>query len=623
MLNLVSVDKKSKRLNSGEVMTYLPVPELNYDELKKDYKYASHLKEVDQIDFSVASDGLYLTGKNIYDSFKAVIYAIKKIEKDFDKRNSPIMIPSNLLEEDDEDEDEDELEFEEEDEDEEDEDNEVLSLLYDNDSLKKVPIINISDFSSATNVMGPRPNVIGNHGMAYEESKDNKKPYWYNGEFPLIILSNSPPPMSIIEILRAENRYLFFINPGNVRAPYFWNKPMFNNDMMSQFEKRLYFELDFEACKLTEPSNKYYLQVLKDSVKKKGYKLSRNIGQNELIDNLKNYRAHEFKSSLDIERMVSKAIKKKTDTTKTLKKSDFEKVLLIHKEIEIEEKEKRDVSKELDNLVGLTEVKAQLERLVKRIKHHKLRMRKGYTTEDVHMSAVFMGNPGTAKTTVARYLGERLCEEKLLDNPNFAELGRKDLIGLYVGWTAPTVAKIFEENKGGTIFIDEAYSLVDDLGGKSFAQEAISEIIRQMENNPDTLVIFAGYTEKMKDFIKNANPGLRSRLTNVIEFPDYSNEEMFEIFCSFVTHEDYVLEDKEKTKEIILKFLDKINKLGSENLGNGRLMRKTFKSAVGFMSEREDNDLQTINVWDVQNAVKEIERTEKMVSGEKEGKIGF
>lgn len=133
-----------------------------------------------------------------------------------------------------------------------------------------------------------------------------------------------------------------------------------------------------------------------------------------------------------------------------------------------------------------------------------------------------------------------LYEEGILVSYVFMEISRKDLVGMYVEWTAPNVVKVWDEARGGTIFIDKAYSLLDYSQGNSFSQEALAEIVRKMENDPTTLVIFAGYTEEMKEFVKNANSGLRYRFTNILEFSNYNLDEMYYNFKHLLEKEEYI-----------------------------------------------------------------------------------
>ncbi len=183
---------------------------------------------------------------------------------------------------------------------------------------------------------------------------------------------------------------------------------------------------------------------------------------------------------------------------------------------------------ELMEMIGLAEAKKIIRQALAYAKAQKLFSKKGMAAGHLSMHMVFSGNPGTAKTTVARLFARIMRENRLLSKGNLIEVGRGDLIGKYVGWTAPMIQKKFKQAEGGVLFIDEAYSLVDDRDG-SYGDEAINTIVQEMENHRDNVVvIFAGYPDKMKTFLRK-NPGLRSRIAFHVPFADYSTEELCDI----------------------------------------------------------------------------------------------
>ena len=190
------------------------------------------------------------------------------------------------------------------------------------------------------------------------------------------------------------------------------------------------------------------------------------------------------------------------------------------------------------------------------------------------MHMVFTGNPGTAKTSVARLFAKIMKENNLLSKGNLIEVGRGDLIGKYVGWTAPTIQKKFKEAKGSVLFIDEAYSLVDDRSG-SFGDEAINTIVQEMENHrEDVIVIFAGYPDQMGVFLQK-NPGLRSRIAFHIPFEDYSSDELCQIAGLIASKKGLKL-----TKEAERKLLDVFNMAKNiSDFGNGRYARNVIEQA--------------------------------------------
>lgn len=198
------------------------------------------------------------------------------------------------------------------------------------------------------------------------------------------------------------------------------------------------------------------------------------------------------------------------------------------KTISSKEKAKGYGIADLDEMIGLTGAKAVIKKALSFYKMQKLCKDQGMNMDRPAMHMVFTGNPGTAKTTVARLFAKIMKENGILPKGNLVEVGRGDLVGKYVGWTAKVVQEKFNEAEGGVLFIDEAYSLVDDRNG-SYGDEAINTIVQEMENRRNRLVvIFAGYPDKMEEFL-NKNPGLRSRIAFHVPFEDYNTDELCQI----------------------------------------------------------------------------------------------
>lgn len=235
----------------------------------------------------------------------------------------------------------------------------------------------------------------------------------------------------------------------------------------------------------------------------------------------------------------------------------------------------------LQEMIGLTDVKKLLGEIVDNFKVQKARSRAGLNQQRMSRHMVFTGNPGTAKTSVARLLAQIFTKEGILDSGNYVECGRADLIGEYVGQTAPRVRNKFREARGGVLMIDEAYSLVDDYRN-GYGDEAISTIVQEMENSrEDTIVIFCGYPKKMKDFLK-VNEGLRSRIAFHIEFPDYNADELVGILKLFVKNDGYEIspEIEEKCRGIFAEACRK------KDFGNGRFVRNLWEQARLRQSSR-------------------------------------
>ncbi len=264
--------------------------------------------------------------------------------------------------------------------------------------------------------------------------------------------------------------------------------------------------------------------------------------------------------------------------------------------------------KTLQNLIGLTEIKKILAQIIDNFKIQKLREEFGLKNFRQNMHMVFIGNPGTAKTTVARLFAQ------ILNVKNFVECSRADLVGKYVGWTAPNVEKIFQKARGGILFIDEAYSLLDE----NFGNEAINEIVRQMElRRKNTIVIFAGYPEPMKNFLES-NAGLKSRISFVINFPDYNIDELLKIL-KFMTREKNLKISAEVEKKCRKIFAEVYRK---KNFGNGRFVRNLLEQAIFNQSQRILRENKKIS-RDELLTLKAEDFDEKIFVWDEDKKIGF
>ena len=240
----------------------------------------------------------------------------------------------------------------------------------------------------------------------------------------------------------------------------------------------------------------------------------------------------------------------------------------------VKESPKGTAYDDLEKMIGLDEVKKVIHQALDYYKAQKLFSDKGIQQDSPSMHMVFTGNPGTAKTTVARLFADIMKDNGVLSTGRLVEVGRQDLVGKYVGWTAPTVKAKFEDAKGGVLFIDEAYSLVDDRDGL-YGDEAINTIVQEMENHRDeVIVIFAGYPDKMEAFLAK-NPGLRSRIAFHVPFEDYCVDEL----CDIAVH----LADKKGmhfTENALEKLKDNFAvAIEQSDFGNGRYVRNVIEKA--------------------------------------------
>ncbi|MBQ6131029.1 MAG: AAA family ATPase, partial [Selenomonadaceae bacterium] len=207
------------------------------------------------------------------------------------------------------------------------------------------------------------------------------------------------------------------------------------------------------------------------------------------------------------------------------------------------EEKSNDAYADFQEMIGLTEQKALIEQIIAAHRVQKMRMDMNLDKQKTALHMCFTGTPGTAKTTVARLISQILGRDGVLKTGRFVECGRADLVAKYVGWTAKAVRTKFREARGGVLFIDEAYSLSDGEHA-TFGDEAINTIVQEMENHrDDVIVIFAGYPDKMKDFL-DRNEGLRSRIAFHINFPDYTAEELTDIFKLMAKRRGFNISDE-------------------------------------------------------------------------------
>jgi stage V sporulation protein K len=249
----------------------------------------------------------------------------------------------------------------------------------------------------------------------------------------------------------------------------------------------------------------------------------------------------------------------------------------------VSEEDLAAILKELDALVGLDPVKNEVHRATNFARMQILRRQQGLPVVEASLHSVFFGNPGTGKTTVARLMGRIYKSLGLLRRGHVVECDRGRLVAEYVGQTAVRTHAVIDSALDGILFIDEAYSLAG-RGGEDYGNEAIETLLKRMEDDRSRLiVIVAGYNEPMKQFI-TSNPGLESRFTNYLNFPDYQPDELLEIFHRMAAQSGLVCSPE--TQKKVLAISKNLHAARNEQFGNAREMRNLFEAAVRNQSTR-------------------------------------
>ncbi len=314
-----------------------------------------------------------------------------------------------------------------------------------------------------------------------------------------------------------------------------------------------------------------------------------NILKNTNLDNVKNVSLLEY---------ITNTYNKDIDYIKY--QNDLIKYISFNKDIPKYKTEKTidEIFTNLNELVGLSEVKKVLYQLVDII-NLKEKTKDSLNIQALNLHMVFLGNPGTGKTTIARMIANILYDLKYIKENKLIEVSAKDLVAEYVGQTSPKTMAVIEKSLNGVLFIDEAYSLTtNDMN--SYNGEAIATLIQAMENYRDKLVvIFAGYTKEMHDFL-NSNPGISSRIGYTLDFPDYTTDELIQIFLGMTNKAGFIVTD-----DAINYLKDIINKYRNmNNFGNARFVRNIYEKTIithasNVKNKKQNKILKTITKNDI------------------------
>lgn len=361
------------------------------------------------------------------------------------------------------------------------------------------------------------------------------------------------------------------------------------------FPSRFKLFLDFEDYTVSD-----MVQIFKYNCDSKGYIISDDAWGAVVseLNQISRNKSKSFANAREVRNFFEKVLTKQNVriSSKDISSlSEIEFITFIKEDIaeqeEIRSQGQGSALAELEKLIGLGSVKEEVIALKKKVAAQKKLRDMGRNVEGTSLHMVFTGNPGTGKTTVARIIAQVFYEIGIIPSNKLVECKRADLVAEYIGQTAPKTQEVIEKALGGVLFIDEAYALSNSGAINDFGPEAIDTILVAMENNRDNLiVIVAGYKEEMQDFLAS-NSGLESRFKYFIDFPDYTPDEMFEMFKVFCNKEQYAI--SEDAVPYLKEHFIRMDAEKGEKFGNGRDVRNyyervTQKVLIRF-SELEDD----------------------------------
>ncbi|NBI09973.1 AAA family ATPase [Colidextribacter sp. OB.20] len=377
-----------------------------------------------------------------------------------------------------------------------------------------------------------------------------------------------------------------------------------SSQLDSELLEELRFTCGFQAARVGRPDQAYYRRFLRQCGEDQRRPIDRLADLDRVISHTRRLRGDRF-CELDLESLISWAVQRRVQPP--LRTRD-----LLFPPFQIQ----GDSWKELERMTGLEEVKEKLRRLLARAVWEKRRGQAGKPVRPMCRNLAFAGPPGTGKSVTAR-LAARILREKGCGSGRFVEAGREQLIGTYLGETSPRIAELFEQARGGVLFIDEAGAL---LGGEYdiYAAEAVNALVRHMELQPETMVIFATYPGEMERLL-SSNPGLKSRIAQILNFPAYDDDQLWAILQGFAREDGCAL--PEGTGEVCRGFFSALRRRDPEGFGNGREARRLFQGAAEELALRAlDTGEETLRLEDLNAAA---ERLLAGTGGAERRPIGF
>lgn len=522
------------------------------------------------------------------------------------------------------------------------------------ESPLRLPVIEMNEirsFSGMDNFNIFQDRSFHMQGNGHTSQKD---PYWTNCTCEPICIMCKPEGFGSqyhnfnnnVGRYFQKNRHIYIVE---VRNNYFCNmsfNAMLDDDTNENYEDEEFVrvvleeaaavvDLFYEDKEKKEELIQFRTIQFENWIQAKGLMLSKEFPTEKIVSRILKMR-NPNKSELMGQ--ILKYMQIQGNVKGTLTEKDFD-ILSRFAKIGAESKTEESSSVKLEKqLFGMENVKQQVQEIVEVQRYQKRRENFGLNKGGYHNVHLLIGAPGTAKTTVAKLMGNMMAEAHLLPGNRFICVNGADLKGLYVGHTAPKVRQIFTDND--IIMIDEAYSLTAQGAGEngdSFSQEAIAEIITQIEDHgSEKLVMFAGYggigvapeDNLMKNFI-DSNPGLKSRINSTIYFDSYSAEQMVEIVHIQAKNQGFIL-NRRVDPEILAYFKERTK---DRNFGNGREARSLLENAMVFAAARvkkipvgkiKKRQLQEITVSDIRKALERMHKSNQMQMGRSETKkMGF
>ncbi|MDO4530973.1 MAG: AAA family ATPase [Bacillota bacterium] len=329
--------------------------------------------------------------------------------------------------------------------------------------------------------------------------------------------------------------------------------------------EELRFTYGFQDCPIGHADMAYLQKFLKETADQLLIPLDASIDTEQVILSLRSYRKDHF-TEMDLGTLLLHSAKAYPDKPLTTADLSF---------LPKQNAAKGDALEELNRMIGLKPIKEALQRLLASAILEDRHRLKGMDVTPSCRNMAFSGSPGTGKSVTARLIA-RIMREKGCGSGRFVEAGREQLIGSYLGQTSPMIAKLFQQARGGVLFIDEAGALLNGSHQDIYATEAVNALVRHMELEPETIVIFATYPTEMQELL-HSNPGLSSRIAQVLDFPDYDEAELLQIFHSFVQKECF--DTAKGCNDVCLSYFRRLKAEKKEHFGNGREARRLFQAA--------------------------------------------